>query len=293
MNRLKPVLTGMGSAFLMCFVVFGSFLLTLVENGDVTSSSGNQFPGGVIRLSTISLEGSGFDESLVTFTPTITFPPPPSDCPPPIAWIPKLVASGETLTIIARNFNTTTEELIQANCLDTPSITAGTVLYVPPVPPTSTSLPTATSTDKPRTDDSREDDSCGKPPGWVIYIVKPGDTLYRISILTGTSVSSLKRANCLGTSTIIHPGQNLYVPKQPGVSTKPTSTLTQVPPTRSTDQPTSTKIPSTPTVTPVPPTDTHTPQPPTVTPKPPTDTPPPPTNTPAPPSETPEPLPDT
>jgi len=60
--------------------------------------------------------------------------------------------------------------------------------------------------------------SCTYPrPGWVVYIVWPGDTLYHISTwYPGTSVEELMQGNCL-SSTTIQPGQTLYVPGPPPI----------------------------------------------------------------------------
>ncbi len=66
--------------------------------------------------------------------------------------------------------------------------------------------------------------TCGAPAGWTIYTVQRYDTLYSISVRTGTTVNQLKTANCL-TSDAIYVGQRLYVPYYP------VSTNTPLPPT--------------------------------------------------------------
>lgn len=121
--------------------------------------------------------------------------------------------------------------------------------------------------------------ACGPPSGWIVYIVKPGDTLYNISVRTSTTVNQLKLANCL-SSNLIYLGQRLSVPFYP------VSTNTPIPPTLTpagASITTPTPVPTLPIVLP-----TNTPIPPTTilpvaTPtNPPTNTPIPPTQTPTP-----------
>lgn len=79
----------------------------------------------------------------VTITPTADAQNP--DCPPPAGWQPYTVRSGDFLSIIARNFGSTTREIIAANCLTNPdNILVGQTLYVPPPVATNTPLPGAT-----------------------------------------------------------------------------------------------------------------------------------------------------
>ncbi|RDV82554.1 LysM peptidoglycan-binding domain-containing protein [Ammonifex thiophilus] len=52
-------------------------------------------------------------------------------------------------------------------------------------------------------------------PAWAAYYtVKPGDSLYKISRQFGTTVEAIQYANSLWT-TLIYPGQVLYIPDQP------------------------------------------------------------------------------
>jgi LysM repeat protein len=68
---------------------------------------------------------------------------------------------------------------------------------------TATRVPAATPTAKA---------ACGPPYGWVqSYVVRPGDTLYRIATSYGISVEALQRANCRAGTTI-YVGERLWVP---------------------------------------------------------------------------------
>jgi len=83
--------------------------------------------------------------------------------------------------------------------------------------PTATKTPTAIST------------SCGAPDGWVIYIVKVGDTLTSIAEDQGVSITELQNANCL-TAAAVYVGQRLYVPHNYVSTPVPTWTATKIPP---------------------------------------------------------------
>ncbi|MDA1092436.1 MAG: DUF5715 family protein [Acidobacteria bacterium] len=60
---------------------------------------------------------------------------------------------------------------------------------------------------------ARPEDST-PPPASVVYIVRPGDSLWEIARSHGTSSRMLQRTNQLSSSRI-HPGQQLRVPIQP------------------------------------------------------------------------------
>ena len=101
--------------------------------------------------------------------------------------------------------------------------------------------------------------TCAPPSGWVIYVVRRGDNLFRLSLNTQTTVAQVKQANCL-VGDVIKVGQRLYLPSIPGVPTSPTATA--VPVTSVSPTPALTETPVPPTVespTSVPPTDTPVP----------------------------------
>jgi LysM repeat protein len=174
-----------------------------------------------------------------TWTPSL--PPPPTNCPPPAGWVPYVIQTGDTLEKVAANFNVPASQLGQANCLLTSSLLPGAVIYVPPVP-TQTSPP------------------CGAPDGWVTYVVRKGDTLFHLAQAYGVTIAELQQANCMGNSSLLHTGQQIYVPpgptRTPTVSTtsKPTVSLTPSNTfTRTTGVPTATTPSSTPTASNTPP----------------------------------------
>ncbi len=119
---------------------------------------------------------------------------------------------------------------------------------------------------------------CGAPAGWVIYIVRQGDTLSALSQAYQVSLGRLQSANCLAISAI-YAGQRLFVPNiatatplpvsdtptlelptaAPEISVTPAESPTPEMPASDTPEPS-------PTDTPLPlPTDTETPPPPAPT----------------------------
>jgi len=158
----------------------------------------------------------------------------PTSCTIPSGWVAITVRANDTLYSIAERYKTTADILDSSNCLNNTLPVAGSVLYVPPVP-TVTVIP------------------CGPPSSWVkAHTVKSGENLYRISLLYRTTVAQLQSANCMGSSTIIHIGQVLWVPNvptsTPGITVTATYTNTVIVPT-ATNTPTRTPDFSTPTNT--------------------------------------------
>jgi len=130
-----------------------------------------------------------------TLTPTAT-PPPPTNCRPPAGWILISVQPYDTLESLAMRFGVAPGQLAQANCLLTDNLEPGYNIYIP-APAIQAPI------------------SCGVPFGWVrAYVVRPGDTLYRIATLYGTTVFDLQGANCL-SNPFITTGSLLWVPNIP------------------------------------------------------------------------------
>lgn len=245
MRALREMSGGLIIAVVSLLLVLGGISLSLAENTPPEQPTPTPLPPIVstsIELPTFTpIVASTNTLAATTETATATIVPNATlavaiVCNPPPGWLQILVNASDTLYTIAERYKTTAEALNASNCLNNTIPAVGSRLYVPPVP-TVTVIP------------------CGPLTGWVrTYIVRPGDNLYRISLLYRTTVSRLQRSNCMGSSTIIYVGQRLWVPNVP------TSTpgITFVPNTNTAEPsiPTSTSVP---TDSPVPPTATTAP----------------------------------
>jgi LysM repeat protein len=217
MKSLWQVLRGIFIAMASLLLILGGLSLSMAEskmnNAPVPSDTVLVLPTSTftLRPTFTSTPSStlGLETPTDTETPTPTLPPPPTNCPPPAGWVGIIVNSGETLPVLATRYRSSVTALRQANCLLTDVLTPGAILYVPPLP-TNTRIP------------------CGPPSGWTLMIVQPGDTLYRLSQAFGVTVPELQRANCMGSSTLLHVGQSLYVP--PWATRTPSPTLEGFPP---------------------------------------------------------------
>jgi LysM repeat protein len=204
MIRLRQALLGIFIALASIGLILGGFSLSLAEENGITQPTATQtlmptlsptLPPLTVATDSPTVSPSLTSTLAFTFTPTWTssMSPSPTNCPPRAGWISYIVQSGDTLPKIATRYRSSVAELQQANCLLTVEVLPGMLIYVPPLP-TQTPI------------------SCGRPSGWVVYIVQPGDTLYRLSVAFGIGVGDLQQANCMGNSTLLRVGQTLYVP---------------------------------------------------------------------------------
>jgi LysM repeat protein len=280
MSSIRQLISGILAALLTTGIVLGGFVLAFSERG-VPVSGQFSSPTAPAESPTEALPSStsiptdlprqtAAPTGLPTLTPTQAYSPtpPPAACQPPPGWSAVMVNPGENLAYFAQAYGTTTSSLAQANCLITESLISGSLLYVPP-PPTAepqAALPTSPPSPYPTAA------VCRPPAGWVIYTVQRGDTLYRISQMYRTTVSQLRAANCLGSSSYIQAGQRLYVPNVPVSTAVPAPSLiptlpplpSDTPPPPPTAEPTAAIPPPTATEAPVP-TSTATSAPPTPT----------------------------
>jgi len=110
-----------------------------------------------------------------------------------------------------------TVNLIAASCQPAPSPTSTPgPIAPPPVILTETPIVAPKPTDTLRPTNTPNPIAppvvlCGPSLGWQLYTVKPGDTLFSIARLTGSTVKHLMLANCLDTDQI-KIGQWLFVP---------------------------------------------------------------------------------
>jgi LysM repeat protein len=141
-------------------------------------------------------------------------------CVPPANWKLYTVRKGDTLSSVAWRYWTDRASIVQANCLKSWTLRTGQRIYVPNVTPRQV---------------------CGRPSGWVAYVIQKGDTLSSIARRVGSTVSALQTANCL-QSDLIFAGATLWVPRLP---------YSPPPPPTSTPRPTKTPT-ATEDVTPTP-----------------------------------------
>jgi hypothetical protein len=132
--------------------------------------------------------------------------PPPTGLPG-ITPVPSTLTATSIATV--PSFTATSNDLPatpQVILITATPISASPTTYVRPTP-TSTfrTYPTAAL-------------SCGPYYGWIkAYTVQPGDTLFHIATLYRTTVGAVQTANCMNT-TMIFPGQRLWVPNVPTVT---------------------------------------------------------------------------
>lgn len=57
--------------------------------------------------------------------------------------------------------------------------------------------------------------NCPLPAGWTSYTVNQTDSIFRLSAVYAIPINKLQSVNCMGNSTILLPGQVIYVPIAP------------------------------------------------------------------------------
>lgn len=117
---------------------------------------------------------------------------------PPTAGSAYVVQPGDTLRIIANRFGTTIDAIVAANgIVNINVIYPGQVLVIPgrgsTLAPSNPITPT-------------------NPGGARVYVVQPGDNLFRIALRYGTTVNALAAANGITDVTRIYVGQTLIIP---------------------------------------------------------------------------------
>lgn len=249
MQGLRDLGNALVVALISVGLMIGALSISLVEFvPEAAPTVTDSLFASPIPLTATLVPTLGPESPTPSITPTFTITPtPPSSCLPPAGWIQITVQISETLDSLAARYHTTKEQLRAANCLFTDNLIAGSILYVPP---TATSVPAVCI------------------PGvlnWTrSYVVRPGDTLYRIGYNYFTTTREMMNVNCR-TSELIRPGEILWVPnvapRIPSPTSLPAVTVFPTDPTPATAIPfTSTfTVTSTPSDTPIPPTPTTAP----------------------------------
>lgn len=102
------------------------------------------------------------------------------------------VQRGETLYAIARRYQTTVHAIVAANRLEDPNaICPGQALIIP-----------------------RPGEVPSPPPGGIVHLVRPGETVFHLTTKFGTTPHEILRANQIAHPEFILPGQQLVIPER-------------------------------------------------------------------------------
>lgn len=113
-----------------------------------------------------------------------------------------MVSKGETLSRIALKYDVSVGSIAKVNGLRNPHlIRPGALLTIPPLVDASAASKAASATDS----------DAGMAAEVIHYIVRPGDSLWRISAKFRTSVAQLARWNELVNLDMLKPGQVLKI----------------------------------------------------------------------------------
>jgi LysM repeat protein len=222
MQRAGSVLGGIAIALVSLALVAGAFSISLAEDEmQVTIPAMTFFfPAGPTQTAGVLQSPTPLISTLpptpsVTETIAATVSITPSStstaCTVPAGWSVHAAQAGENLENLAAKYKTSQAAIIQANCLPSAILVSGQLLYLPPMPVTSSRTPVR----------------CGPPASWINYIVQPGDTLYHLGQVYGIPYTEIQKANCLSGTTITV-GQHLFVP--PWAPRTPTPEYPVLPP---------------------------------------------------------------
>jgi LysM repeat protein len=231
MKRLRQPVIGLIAALASLIIIIGIIALVLIE-GRKSKTTDSLTPTNQVASLTLQSVRS----TAGTLQPIALVSPTPTFCPTPIGWTSYLIQSGDSLADLAESRGLSTEDLVQANCLDMPFAMPGSTISLPvglifsntqpgtnsatdppvsataqPVVPTASPSATPSATKVLQTA-SPTAVSCQAPSGWVVYTVVRGDALAIIARHNGTTVEELQKVNCLGNSTVLHVGDRLYIP---------------------------------------------------------------------------------
>jgi LysM repeat protein len=218
-------LLGILIALFSTLIVAGGFILAFTEGGGFPGFLSSPTPAAVSLLTPLPPL-----PTILPATPTLTGTPVPSDtpapsltataasagCTPQPGWVAIEIQAGDTLKALADAYGLRKQDLLDGNCLEGDLPPPGAVFYVPY--PLAAASPAV----------------CVLPPGWVIYYVKPGDTLWNLATRLHVNPYYLQARNCLANPNVIYVGQKLFLPGYPPpLEPAPTSPPgpTYIPPT--------------------------------------------------------------
>ncbi len=122
------------------------------------------------------------------------------------------VVAGDSWWGIAQRFGTTPEVMATLNDRATTELKVGEIIKVPaPAAPPPIEQVAATQTTSGSVASGSEPTS-NTVPGFVLYTVQQGDTLFGIAKNYATTIALIRQANCLGEDSVLSVNQVLQVP---------------------------------------------------------------------------------
>ncbi|HXG27800.1 MAG TPA: LysM peptidoglycan-binding domain-containing protein [Nevskiales bacterium] len=118
-----------------------------------------------------------------------------------VSWHQYVTQEGDSLSSIARRYGVQTALLQEVNNLSGQVVMAGTTLRIPRAPAHELPVPELASR---RT-----------APASITYVIRPGDSLWRIAQQHGVRVTDLVRWNNLSPSATLQPGRTLVIRSGP------------------------------------------------------------------------------
>jgi hypothetical protein len=216
MKRSPSLFEGLIIALVVALLVTGVVFLVAFEYFKVNPKVSQQTvtPKSAVEIPITETGAAPLDTSTVIPAKSRT----PTACPLPEGWEPYKMKSGDSLESLAGARLAVLADVMAANCLSHPGALPGSIIYLPPLPPTITPTITSTPTITPTSTTTLR--PCDYPHNWVRYNLKPGDTLFKLGVLFQTSEVDLLTGNCMSFGTALHAGDILMVP------TLPTATVT-------------------------------------------------------------------
>lgn len=136
--------------------------------------------------------------------------------PAPATTTTHTVAKGDTLTSLAKKYNTSVESLKSANGLRNDTISLGQSLKIPSAKAASQASATTPPAEPKKAEQSNafeyDNPLLKKEESYGYYTVAKGDNLYALARDFFTTMPELQRINNLGSSTVIRPGDEIIVP---------------------------------------------------------------------------------
>jgi len=143
--------------------------------------------------------------------------PAPVPAPAPASTKTHKIVKGDTLTSVAKKYNTSVESIKSANGLRSDAISLGQTLKIPTIETASnTTEKTTEKAPAPKQGQTNafqyDNELLRAGDTYGYYTVNKGDNLYALARDFFTTMSELQRINRLGAGTTIFPGNEIIVP---------------------------------------------------------------------------------